>query len=85
MDVRVGNSDAAGIGNYPLGIEYFLQRLGKAADLHKHEADVRLLHIPDPAVMFLRNKLRVSGIERIAIEEPEVLPSAVENSISSTR
>src|SRR5436853_550195 len=73
MHVRVWHTDATCIRNHPFRIEYRLERLCHALDLHKHEANIRLVHVPDPAIVPLRNKLRVPWIEGIAIEKPEIL------------
>ena len=69
VDMRMRDTDAAGIGNDPLCIEYLFECSGDTANFHKHKAEIGFIHIPDPPVVFLWDELRVSWIEWIFIQE----------------
>lgn len=81
MYVRMRNSDATRIGNDPFGAKHFPDGFRNSARFHKEEPDIGGIHIPYPAVMVLRDELRVPRRERIFIEEPEIFGILIDDMV----
>jgi hypothetical protein len=71
VDMSMRHSDAAGIRDDPLGLEDLLQRTRDALRLDEEAADIGIVHVPYPTVMFFRDELCVPWIKRVLIQEAD--------------